>query len=96
MRKKISRPCGMCLNASVDPELDHDFDFSSRGIGLCDPGLRMMYQTGNGQATEILVERWDEKNGWLTVGFFRPAYCPICGRFLKENMKYGVRRAEDG
>ena len=88
-------PCRMCLNATVDDELDHDNDFSSFGIGSCENGLRMMLNTGNGHPTEISVARWDDKYGWQTVGFYRPAYCPNCGRLLVENLKNGGRRYGD-
>lgn len=89
-------PCRMCLNATVDGDLNHDNDFSSIGIGSCETGLRMMFITGNGQPTEILVERWYDKHGWLTVGYYRPAYCPNCGRLLVENLKDGGRRLDNG
>lgn len=80
-----NRFCEMCQNACVDEDLYHDNDFSSFVIGSCENGLRMMLSTGNGQPTEITVERWYDKHGWHIVGYYRPAYCPNCGRFLIEN-----------
>lgn len=85
-------PCKMCLNATVDGDLRHDNDLSYIGIGDCNPGLRMMFKTGDGRPTEIVVERWDSVCGWNTVGVYRPAYCPNCGRLLVENLKNGGRR----
>lgn len=89
-------PCKMCVNASVDGELNHDNDLSYIGIGSCEKGLRLLFKTGDGKPTEILVERWDDKHGWQTVGFYRPAYCPNCGRPLVENLKNGGRRYGNG
>ena len=89
-------PCRMCLNASVCDDLRHDNDLSYTGIGDCVDGTRLMLVTGAGKPTQILVEVWDEKHGWMVVGFYRPAYCPNCGRLLVENLKNGGRRYGNG
>lgn len=85
-------PCGMCINATVDEELTPENDWSYFGLGNCEPGLRLVFKTGGGKPTEILVEIRGSKHGWQTVGVYRPAYCPNCGRLLVENLKNGGRR----
>lgn len=96
MENKHCCPCRMCVNAATEEELTPDDDLSYIGIGECEDGLRMMFRTGDGKPTEILVERFHEKHGWQTVGLYRPAYCPNCGRLLVENLKNGGRRLGNG
>ena len=38
--------CDKCMNASVNPELEPDYDFASRSLGDSSKGYRMMYNTG--------------------------------------------------
>ena len=76
---------GMCVNAFIDPELNSDNDLSYIGIGKCERGYRMLLRSGSGRPVEILVEKWNDVEGWQTIGYYRPAHCPNCGRELKEN-----------
>lgn len=77
--------CCMCVNAHTDPELSSDNDLSYFGIGHCDGKHRLLLRSGDNRPTEILVEEWGEHSRWSTIGYYRPAYCPNCGRKLKEN-----------
>lgn len=84
------QPCGRCLNANSDPtgELDPDYDFSSRSVGECDKGYRIMMNTGYHHNTDLTVEHWHEQHKqWETIGYYTPNYCPECGRQLFENKK---------
>lgn len=77
--------CGMCVNAYVDDELSSDNDLSFFGIGTCSRGFRLLLRSGASRPTELLVERHFGTSGWLTVGTYKPKYCPNCGRELIEN-----------
>lgn len=80
--------CFMCTNAHTDPELNSDNDLSYITIGDFTPKRRMMFRSGDGRTTQIIVEEFDEKSGcWQLVGFYRPKFCPNCGRELIENRK---------
>ena len=79
--------CRMCENAHTNPELDSDIDLSYVTIGECEDGYRMMLRTGASRPTVLLVEKYDERTGWHSIGIFQPNYCPNCGRELKENNK---------
>ena len=75
-----TKACEMCLDASVDPELNSDNDLSFIGIGKCAEGYRMLLRSGNGKPVTILVEKWSDTVGWQTIGCYQPKYCPNCGR----------------
>lgn len=79
-------PCRMCDSAYTNPELDSDHDLSYISIGECVPGYRMLFRSGDGRPTEILFEMW--KGEWKTIGFYRPKFCPNCGRELRENANH--------
>lgn len=79
------KACRMCFNAHTDPELNSDNDLSYIGIGECEKGFRMLLRSGDGRPTAILVEKWFDGTGWMTIGYYQPQYCPNCGRELKEN-----------
>lgn len=81
------KACRMCDNAFTNPELNGDNDLSYFSIGECGDGYRMMLRSGDGRPVEILVEKWDDRTGWHKIGYYRPKYCPNCGRELKENIK---------
>ena len=82
--------CGKCVNAFVEPELEPDYDFSSRSVGESNKGYRMMLNSGARRKTHISLERWNEQHQqWETEGIYIPKYCPECGRELKENAKGG-------
>ena len=86
--------CNMCLNASVDSELDSFNDLSYTGIGSCENGYRLMIRSGDGKPTEIEVEQFSPQDReWHLIGFYRPQYCPNCGRRLIENEKYARKFA---
>jgi len=78
--------CDMCYNAHVDSELTSDNDFSAHIIGECAEGYRILLKSGWVRPTAITFEKWEE-SGWMTIGFYRPRYCPNCGRRLFENEK---------
>ena len=81
-------PCGMCDNAFVNPELSKDEDLSYVTVGHFIRGKRMMLRTGSGKTTQIIVEEYDkESKMWQYLGFYRPNFCPNCGRELVENRK---------
>ncbi|USF25539.1 hypothetical protein N510_000451 [Firmicutes bacterium ASF500] len=80
-----TKVCGMCNNAFADPELNSDNDLSYFGIGECEKGFRMLLRSGDGRQTTILVEKWFDGTGWMTIGYYQPKYCPNCGRELREN-----------
>ena len=78
--------CDKCMNASVNSELEPDYDFASRSLGDSSKGYRMMYNTGARRKTHISLEKWSEDHKqWETEGIYIPKYCPECGRELKEN-----------
>ncbi len=83
--------CGKCVNAFVDSELEPDYDFSSRSVGDCNEGYRLMLNTGARRKTHISLERWNQEHKqWETEGFYVPKHCPECGRALAENAKGGT------
>lgn len=79
--------CYMCNNANVDPELTHDNDLSYHSIGATDKEHRMMFRSGARRPTEIEIEKRVQRKdrAWDLIGFYRPKYCPECGRELIEN-----------
>lgn len=80
--------CFMCTNAHTDPELTSNDDLSYITIGNSLPKKRMMFRTGDGRTTQIITEEFNEESGcWQLVGFYRPNFCPHCGRELIENRK---------
>ena len=82
------QPCHMCDNAFVNPELSKDDDLSYVTVGFCTRGHRMMIRSGAGKTTQIIAEEYDaEMKAWKYLGFYRPNYCPNCGRELVENRK---------
>ena len=93
------KSCGMCLNAYTDEELNSDNDLSYFTIGKCEDGYRMLFRTGDGRPTGVVVEKWFESSGWHSIGFYQPKFCPNCGRELKENEQKKSqmeRRSEEG
>lgn len=87
MKQKFN--CGYCLNATTDPELTHDNDLSYRSIGKSDPGMRIMFKSGDAKPTEIIFELRDNKLfRWVTNAYYIPKYCPECGRKLLENERW--------
>lgn len=80
------RPCRMCLNARVDPELTDENDFSFHLVGECGDGFRIGIQSGYGRSMQILFEQWINKE-WHLIGFYEPMFCPNCGRPLIEYKK---------
>ena len=84
--KNEIKTCRMCANAFTDPELNIDNDLSYIGIGECEKGYRMLPHSGDGRPTTILVEKWFDGTGWMTIGHYQPKYCPNCGRELKANV----------
>lgn len=89
------KACDMCVNAYIDPELSSDNDLSYFGIGSCSGWYRMLFRTGSGRPTEILVERHSYGKGWHTIGVYRPKFCPNCGRELRENNPVPVEGGEE-
>ncbi len=82
--EELMDACYMCNNAHVDPELTSDNDFSAFSIGKCAAGYRILFESGWARPTEITFEKVEEI-GFVTIGFYRPRYCPNCGRELFEN-----------
>ena len=80
------KACGMCNNAFTAPDLNSDNDLSFFGIGECEKGYRLLLRSGDGRPTTILVEKWLDGTGWMTIGYYQPQYCPNCGRELRENV----------
>lgn len=80
------KACRMCDSAYTNQELNEDNDLSYIGIGEHDRGHRILFRSGAGRPVEILCEKWNEKSGWQTIGYYQPKYCPNCGRELKENI----------
>lgn len=83
MNKPIA--CWFCDSAYTNPELERDSDLSYTSIGECGSGYRLLFRSGDSRPAEILVEQWNEKTGWCSIGYYLPRYCPNCGRELKEN-----------
>jgi len=79
-----AKACEMCLDASIDPELNNDNDLSFISIGECAKEYRMLLRSGDGKPVAILVERWRDATGWQTIGCYQPKYCPNCGRELEK------------
>lgn len=80
------KPCRMCLNAQVDPELTEENDFSFHTVGEREDGFRIGIQSGCGRPMQILFEQWINKE-WHLIGFYKPKFCPNCGRPLIEYRK---------
>ena len=84
MRKR--KYCEFCCNATVEPELNHDNDFSSMSVGNTDDGFNMYLTTGYNRPTVIEVSMWNEKHKINnTIARYKMKYCPECGRKLIEN-----------
>lgn len=82
--RDIWKACHMCDSAFTNPELNTNNDLSYYSIGECEKGYRMLIRSGGGKPVDVLVERWTEGIGWQLVGFYRPRYCPNCGRPLTD------------
>ncbi len=78
--------CCMCDNTYTNLGLTSDNDFSSFSIGTYETDYRISLETGYSKPTTITVERHDA-SGWATIGYYRPRFCPNCGRELVENKK---------
>ncbi len=78
--------CHMCDNAHTNPEFTSDNDYSACTIGKCETGYRILLESGWARPTAITFEKL-EASGCRTIGFYRPRYCPNCGRKLFENEK---------
>jgi len=87
--------CGICNNAYVDAELQEDGDLSYTSLGECESGYRVFFRSGDSRPTEILFEKWYGKAGWHLVGYYRPKYCPNCGRKLIENNSLKTVKGRD-
>ena len=90
-RGNKSKYCNYCCNATVEPELNSDNDFSYMSVGKT-VGKHLMYiRSGNNLPTAIIVSEWDNKiQRNVDIGTYVMKYCPECGRKLIEN-----RRAEN-
>lgn len=85
MKQKIGTiGCSFCRNAVCDDELTSNNDFSYRTIGHADKDKRILLRTGAGRPTEILIECL-ASSAWYLCAFYRPKFCPECGRQLIEN-----------
>jgi len=78
--------CHLCDNACINPELTSDNDLSYFTIGKCGPGFRIFFGSGDARPTEITFEVL-EAGVWHLAGYYRPRFCPNCGRRLIENEK---------
>ncbi len=90
---KRLRPCSMCDNARVNPELHSDNDLSYIGVGSCERHYRILIQAGDNRPVTILFEQWQDQ--WKLRGYYIPKYCPNCGRELKENMREADHGTEE-
>ena len=79
------KPCEMCMSAWNTEDLDSDHDLSFHTLYCKDGQYRMMLRAGARKPVTLLMEQWDEKKGWQTVGYYRPLYCPNCGRKLEKS-----------
>lgn len=75
--------CDFCRNAHTCNQLSHDNDLAYRSIGKVDDAYRLYFRTGNDRPTSLLFEYGNE-----LVGFYRPRFCPECGRELFENERF--------
>lgn len=86
--EKATSPCRFCLDATVIPELE-GCDLSYHTIGESDKSHRLMLRSGGGRQLEIQSEKWTETgNGfgqWQLTAYYRPKFCPECGRRLRRN-----------
>lgn len=73
--------CDFCHNARVDFDLDSDHDLSYLPVGKPLEGYSMFIRSGDSKSTSIIVSH----NGHDVI-FYRPNYCPNCGRYLFENL----------
>ena len=80
--------CYMCNSAFVDDNLTNSNDLSYYSIGKSYDNHRMFIRSGAGKPVTVLVEQLDEStSSWVLVGYYKPSYCPNCGRELIENNK---------
>ena len=77
--------CYLCDNAFTNEELDSDNDLSYFSIGEWSDNYRILFRSGAGRPTAILVETHSKQIGWSAICEYIPRYCPNCGRLLKEN-----------
>lgn len=89
-------PCRYCYNARVADPSDFEDDFiltdendgSYCTIGETEKKYRIGINSGFGRPVEILFEHWNDKTNMNDlVGFYRPNFCPNCGRILNEYEK---------
>lgn len=88
--KKTIKSCGMCANAYTDSELSSHNDLSYISIGTWAHGYRAFLRSGDGQPTELVFET--SGTSWKSIGFYRPKFCPNCGRELAENARYEQKK----
>lgn len=82
----ITQPCQFCLDASCDPEgkLTTENDYSSLPVGSVAEGYRMSIDVGCGKPLKICITHWNpQMQQNVLVGFYKPKFCPECGRCLK-------------
>lgn len=77
--------CPMCDSAWTNPELTGDNDLSYHTLSGTKNGYRLMLRAGARKPVTILMEKYTEGIGWKTVEYYRPLYCPNCGRKLEKS-----------
>ena len=83
----IKKVCIFCLDASCDPtgELTSENDFSSLSIGQCADNYRMSIDVGCGKPLNICITHWNPVHQQNElVAFYKPKFCPECGRKLRD------------
>lgn len=87
MNDMTTQPCRFCLDASCDPEgeLTTENDYSSLPVGSVAEGYRMSIDVGCGKPLRICIEHWiPHMQQNELVGFYKPKFCPECGRKLRD------------
>lgn len=87
MNNTTTQPCRFCLDASCDPEgkLTTENDYSSLPVGNVAEGYRMSIDVGCGKPLRVCIEHWlPHMQQNELVGFYKPKFCPECGRKLRD------------
>ena len=90
--------CAYCKNAFTDGRLDETNDGSSLSIGVSMDGFRMSIDASASEHPPVRItltmHRPDLKRN-ITVAYFTPKYCPMCGRKITENEPFLNKSGND-
>lgn len=79
------QPCSMCMSAWNTEGLTSENDLSYHTLTETNNGYRMILRSGARKPVTILMEKYRDGEGWGKIGYYRPLYCPNCGRKIDKS-----------